>query len=61
MLTEVSLPLTVDLTPIREYNMEKISYVSPEIEIVFFEEDDILTASGIIVTPMVPLGKKNIW
>ncbi len=41
--------------------MEKISYVSPEMEVFFFEEDDILTASGEIVLPMVPLGKKNIW
>ena len=41
--------------------MEKEQYVSPKIEIILFEEDDILTASGVIVTPMVPLGKKNIW
>ena len=41
--------------------MEKEQYVSPKIEFVLFEEDDILTASGEVSTPMVPLGRKKVW
>ncbi len=36
-------------------------YETPEIEAFLFEEDDVITTSGLIETPVIPLKSRNIW
>lgn len=36
-------------------------YVTPEIEEVVFEAKDIITTSGVIETPVIPISSRDIW
>ena len=36
-------------------------YETPEIDTIVFEEDDIITTSGVIETPRIPISSRDIW
>ena len=37
------------------------AYVTPEIEAVEFETEDVITTSGMIETPIIPISSRDVW